>query len=215
MPDSPAILETPEAYIINGRSYARASAVVKLLANQPLEDWKAEIGLIKAEEVSSASQKVGTTLHKMIELELTGQPVKMSTSPKVKSAWQGYQLWKQLRKPTPVAVESLCWSETLNYATRPDLWEADIVTDWKVTSRLTFTHLLKANAACPLIALQTKRVISTVRLVRFDPYLADYEERCFAYSDRLQSIFQDLVSIYRELEQIKEYGLHGKEVLNG
>jgi len=147
------IISVSDGYIINGVKYPRVTSILNVISiNQHiLNNWYAKLGYEGAKKEGDDSRNFGTSVHKLIELEMQNPPVKSDYySLRIQHAFNKFCNWKQGHRFTESLVEKTLYSKKYEYAGTADcitimddlLW----ILDWKTSSMHSLKHVLQLAA---------------------------------------------------------------------
>lgn len=154
-------------------------------------------------KVLDTAAKRGTALHRMIaETIATSSLAKLPRMAtwELKQAWHGWMKWWALQ-PKPYAfigTEIPLVNAAIGYGATLDLLQHHRVTEWKATSRIRAKHWVQLHAQVPLAFGEAKRKEVSVRVVRLDPMVGDYEEQEVKWDEGVWQTFLKLKDVYTD-----------------
>ena len=118
---------TSKEYCIDGKKYIRVTQSLSIIGKPGLISWFASIGRKAADKIIENRQNLGTKVHKLIELKLTGKPLHLDKLVSKTPAQKVYndevkldiKLFSAFQKEAKLilhAVEQHLWNNTYRYA---------------------------------------------------------------------------------------------------
>jgi len=161
-------------YLIDGVRYPRVTAILDVLPEAPgLVRWRQRTAPAEQRRIAQTTARIGQQAETHIYAQLSGlEPPIVKVKPELTAALEAWAEYCQLYgTPKPISIQQPLWDDTLGYAGTPDFYEPDVVSDLKVTTRLSERHKFQVTAYAPLIQGKTGIIIRRVRLIRLDPSL--------------------------------------------
>lgn len=115
------IFVSPKTYKIDGKDYYRVTTTLGIIAKHGLRKWIGNVGHAKATKILETRQAIGTHVHKLIELNLKGEPVNLgSYEQEIQDGLLEFEKFKVAAKLKPKLLEVNLWSNKYGYAGTPD-----------------------------------------------------------------------------------------------
>ena len=185
-------------YTKQGIAYTRISSLLKFLPNPELDAWRMKVGTAVANREKKRSQQIGHEVDQAITATLRGQlvPKVLKLKPEVVSALAGFHKWHHLNPIQPIALQEPVYDEQLKIAGTPDCVCPEEALDWKATNQLRWENVVQVIAYWPMIEHTYGIKLKQYRLVRFDKFLATWEEKVIPWQPAIHELIQHLVPVY-------------------
>jgi len=142
---------TDNYYLIKGKKYARVTRINSVIDKPELRNWYAKTGAAKAKEVLKKRAGFGSTVHKLIEVSLSGEVISKDNYDEfLMESIDLFNKWKAKHELLPEAMEQHLWSEKYQYAGTCDcICKLDgklMILDWKTSRGIYDEYWLQMSA---------------------------------------------------------------------
>jgi len=138
-------------YLINGTKYDRVTSVLNIIDKPALRMWYANAGVKRARHISQTRADIGTTVHKLIEIHLSGEEVQLDNyDDEIKQSILLFQEFQKKNNLIPEGVEVFLWNDEYEYAGTTDFIGMcngkRMILDWKTSKMIYEEYWLQLSA---------------------------------------------------------------------
>jgi len=142
---------TENFYLIKGIKYTRVTRILSIIDKPELRNWYADTGRVKAREILKKRATFGSTLHKLIEVSLSGEKItKENYDKSIIETFNLFENWKNKNNIIIEAVEQHLWSDKYKYAGTCDciaiINGKRVLCDWKTSKGIYPEYVLQIAA---------------------------------------------------------------------
>lgn len=112
---------TPKEYKLGGDTYKRVTTTLGIIAKPQLFSWAKRVGEAKANKILETRQAIGSHVHKLIEMALSGKDINLgSYELEIREGMCKFYEFQKIANLKPDALEQRLWSNKHGYAGTAD-----------------------------------------------------------------------------------------------
>ena len=203
------VIETPlefqctdNWYLIHGKKYARVTRINGIIAKPELQNWYASTGKDKAKEILKKRATFGSTLHKLIEVQLNGGKItEENYDSYLLESMSIFNKWMKQHSIVPESIEQHLWSNIYCYAGTSDfigmIDGKRKIGDWKSSRDVYPEYWLQLSAYLVAFEEQTGLKLDGAFILQMRDGEYKFQEKTREELLDLFEVFKAAMIIYR------------------
>jgi len=193
---------TDNWYLIRGKKYARVTRVNSIIDKPELRFWYSKVGNEKAKEILKTRANFGSTLHKLIQVQLSGGKITEENYDNyLLESMEIFNKWFKKHDIITHELETHLWSETYGFAGTCDfIGSCDgkfVMGDWKSSKSVYPEYWLQLSAYVVAFEELTGLKLDSVFILQIRDGKYDYQEKSRDEILKLFEVFKSAMVIYR------------------
>jgi len=217
---------TSKEYRLGGKSYNRVTTTLGIIAKPELFNWAKRKGEKAANKILETRQAIGSHVHKLIEMTLSGKDVNLgSYELEIREGMCRFFEFNKIAKLKPEALEQRLWSNEYGYAgtadyigkyTSPEKFlvrghkakfkkEAFVIGDWKTARSFYPSYWLQLAAYAMAFKELTGIEVDGVFIARIRDGKIKVKEMTYKELQKLFKVYLSALMLYEWKYQKKDW----------